>query len=245
MTDDFEIEPGQWFSAWLRSEIASNALFEKNGFIPEQARAVAARLQADRPPSERYEVEVPWLRAFNAFTAPGKYIYFSRRLLERCPDEHTVAFVLGHEIAHHDLGHLRLFQGSFARHAARLQAGALAVLFFRYLQKRVYSPEWELAADRRSLDLCIAAGFEPAKCLRFFHIIELIYLDYGNLDAVYGLDPDSDAALSPEASLVTKARIWLWQRQHGYLPVQDRRAEAQRYLASHYSGAIQVRAAGV
>jgi predicted Zn-dependent protease len=120
---------------------------------------------------------------------PGKYIYFARRLLERCPHEESAAFVVAHEIAHHDLGHMGIFNGPFTRQAARLDAGKLAVLFFRMLQKRIYSPEWELAADRHAIDLCLKAEYDPAKCLYLFHVLEMIALDVGDLGAVYGLDP--------------------------------------------------------
>ena len=229
-SSDFDIAPGEPFGEWLHAAIAENALLEQHGFMPDRVRAAAARLQRDRPPDRRFVVEVPWLDAATAFTAPGRYIYFGRRLLERCPHEDSAAFVIAHEIAHHDLGHLDHFSGSFARRAANIQAGALAVLFFRVLQKRIYSPERELDADRRAIDLCIAAGYAPGKCLYLFHVLELLALDRGDLGAVYGLDVDSDRELSPEANVVTKARIWLYQRERGYLPIQDRQAELQRYI---------------
>jgi hypothetical protein len=231
-TTDFEISPGKFFGEWLHDEIASGVFFEQNGFMPDRAHRVGARLQQSRQPAEQLRVEVPWLQAFTAFTAPGKYIYFGRRLLERCPNDETAAFVIAHEIAHHDLGHLDLFRGGFAQRASRLEAGTLAVLFFRHLQKRIYGPEHELDADRHGLKLCLDAGYDGKKCLHAFHILELIALDFGDLNAVYGLDPTSDDELSPEATLATKARIWLWQRQHGYLPIQDRHAMARRSLAS-------------
>ena len=238
---DFEIAPGEWFGEWLHGEIADGAFLERNGFMPDRVRAAAERLQRDRPADERFVVEVPWLDAFNAFTAPGRYIYFGRRLLERCPHEDSAAFVIAHEIAHHDLGHFEDFAGPFARRAARWQAGMLAVLFFRFLQNRIYSPERELDADRRAMDLCLSAGYDPAKCLYLFHILELIALDYGDLGAVFGLDPESDRELSDEATLVTKARIWLYQRRRGYLPIQDRRAELRRYTESVTGTRIHVR----
>jgi predicted Zn-dependent protease len=233
-SSDYELEPGEWFGEWLYKEIAANVHIEQHGFMPDRVREAAERLQRDRRPDERYVAIVPWLDAFNAFTAPGKYVYFGRRLLERCPHEDAAAFVIAHEIAHHDLGHLEVFAGQFSRHATRLTAGVLIVLFFRMLQKRIYSPEWEPAVDRRAIDLCLEAGYDPGKCLYLFHILELIYLDYGDFGAVYGLDPESDEELSPEASVVTKARIWLYQRRRGYLPIQDRVAEVQRYIeAAH------------
>ena len=230
-SSDFEISEGQWFGEWLHGEVGAHIHLEQHGFMPDRVRSAARRIQADRPADQQFVGVVPWLSAFNAFAAPGRYIYFSRRLLERCPHEEAVAFVMAHEIAHHDLGHLDVFSGPFARHAARLDAGKLAILFFRVLQKRIYSPEWELDADRRAIDLCLRAKYDIAKCLYLFHILEMVALDYGDLKMVYGLDPESDQELSAEASVMTKARIWLYSRQRGYLPIQDRRAELMRYLA--------------
>jgi predicted Zn-dependent protease len=232
VTSDFEIEPGLCFGNWLRGEIAKNVFIEQNGFMPDRVRRVAARLQHDRPAGERLTVEVPWLRIFTAFTAPGRYIYFSRRVLERCPDDETAAFVIAHEIAHHDLGHLNIFRGFFARHALRMQPAALTVAFFHTLKKRVYSPAWEGEADRRAIELCVAAGYDGRRCLHLFKILEDYLLDFGDFTGVYGLDAESDEELSAEASLVTRSRIRMLHLRRGYLPVQDRRAMVAKHLDS-------------
>lgn len=110
-SSDFELKPGEWFGEWLYNEIAAGVHIEQHRFMPDRVRAAAERLQRERPVEERLVGVVPWLDAFNAFTAPGKYVYFGRRLLERCPHEDSAAFVVAHEIAHHDLGHLELFAG--------------------------------------------------------------------------------------------------------------------------------------
>lgn len=230
-SSDFELNPGEWFGDWLHAQIAREIHIEDVGSMPDLVRSACMRLQADRPADQRYVTEVPWLEAFTAFTAPGRYIYFSRRLLEQCPHEDAAALVIAHEIAHHDLEHLELFSGPFARRAATLSAGMLVIFFFRMLQKRIYSPEWELEADRRAMDLCLNAGYDPARCLYLFRILEKYSLDIGDLAGVYGLDVESDQELSPEASLMTKARIWLYQRRRGYLPLQDRQAELVRHIA--------------
>lgn len=230
MSSDFLVEPGLTFGEWLRKEVEDAAFIERNGFFPEQVARVAERLQADRAPEDRFEVIVPWFRIRSAFTAPGRYIYFSRGLIERCPHDEAVAFVIAHEIAHHDLGHLDLFRGHFARHAARLRGGKLLVLFFRLLQKRIYSPEWECEADRRAIELCVQAGYDGSRCLYLFHILSLLLLDAGDIDGVYGLDEESDQELSPEADLITKARIRLHHLKRGYLPLQDREALIRRHL---------------
>jgi len=78
--------------------------------------------------------------------------------------------------------------------------------------------------------VCLAAGYDGAKCLYVFRILEIIALDYGDLGMVFGLDTESDQELSPEASTMTKTRIWLYQRRRGYLPIQDRLAMARDHL---------------
>jgi hypothetical protein len=240
--DDVEIESGVWLGEWLHHEIDQAVLLERNGFFPDQVARIATQLQADRAPERRLSVEIPWISLFTAFTAPGRYIYFSRRLLERCPTDETVAFVIAHEIAHHDLNHFGIFQKRFARRAMKLGPGAAIVLFFRALQHHVYSPDWETAADLRALELCLAAGYNGKKCLGLFDVLETWYLYYRDFDGVYGLDPESDEELSPEATLLTKIRIWMYLRRRGYLPIQDRRGLMLRHLEQLTSGKLLVEA---
>lgn len=242
-SSDFELNPGEWFGDWLHAQIAEQVHIEESGFMPDRVRTASARLQAERPTDQRYVTEVPWLEMFSAFTAPGRYVYFSRRLLEMCPHEDAAAFVIAHEIAHHDLGHLALFSGPFARRAATLSAGFLMIFFFRMLQKRIYSPEWELEADQCAMDLCLKAGYDAGRCLYLFSVLEKFSLDIGDLDGVYGPDPQSDQELSPEASVTTKVRIWLYQRRRGYLPLQDRQAALVRYVTER-TGATHVKPRG-
>ena len=90
-------------------------LFEQESWALDRVHAVTTRLDACRPGKERLEVVIPWIHPRIAFTAPGKYILFGRRLFELCPDEATTAFVVAHEMAHHDLGHLKIFQTWMAR----------------------------------------------------------------------------------------------------------------------------------
>jgi Zn-dependent protease with chaperone function len=191
---------------------------------------VAERLQAGRPVGERLEVVVPWMRFGTAFTAPGRYIYFSRGLLERCPDDEMVAFVVAHEIAHHDLDHLKLLPTWMPRMAQRA-GGTFIALTVIGLERRIYGPERECAADRHAIDLCLAAGYDAERCLRLFDILELIALDLGDLAMVYGPDPESDQELAPDAAWLTKARLWAWQRTRGYLPIQDRVTALRRHVA--------------
>lgn len=244
---DFELEPGLTFGEWLHQDVEENVHLERHAPMPDRAQRVADRLQATRPQHERFVVEVPWFHAFTAFTAPGRYIYVSRRLLERCPDDNSLAFVLAHEMAHHDLGHLRMFSGPFAESAARLQAGSLAVLFFRSLQKHLYSVEWEQAADRRGLELAMENGYDGRKCIQFFHIAEMFALDVGDVDGAFGPDFDVDPDSFIEQHILAPAHNWLWERQRGYLSLRERRAlleQALRQMASPSFGQAAVKVTG-
>ena len=108
MAHDFKFERGQSFGEWLHREMHEAVSFEDAAWAIDRARRVEDRLQAGRATSDRLFVEIPWMEEATAFTGPGRYIYFTRRLYELCPTDEQVAFVIGHEIAHHDLGHVAI-----------------------------------------------------------------------------------------------------------------------------------------
>lgn len=218
---------------WLYQELESIYIFEQKGWAAERVKRVGDRLQQGRMDENWKEVLVPWLQECTAFTVPGKYIFFSRALLEMCQDDEMAAFVISHELAHHELGHLDLFPDWLTQFSGRQATPLLRVLYLNF-QQRLYGPERECAADKRGVDLCIRAGYAPGRCLAVFDILEKYALDMGDLSMVFGPD-ESDDELSPDASLHTKLRIWLFQRARGYLPIRDRRQALLQYLDSRSS----------
>jgi hypothetical protein len=229
MGHDFHLEHGVSFGEWLHREMVEAVVIEDEPWAIERIRRVELRLQAGRPESERLVVEIPWLEEPTAFTAPGRYIYFSRPLYEVCATDEQVAFVVAHEIAHHDLGHVALFRG-WTDTIVRLPGAALFALFFHGLERLVYGPQRECEADRHGLDLCLAAGYDGGRCLEFFDILQQRALDMGDLDAVYGPDVGADDGLDPNARWTTKARIWAWQKSRGYPAIRDRRQMLRKHL---------------
>jgi hypothetical protein len=229
MAHDFKVEFGQTFGEWLHREIHEAAWIEDAAWATERASRVQDRLQAGRADADRLVVEIPWLDEAVAFTAPGRYIYFSRRLFELCATDEQVAFVVGHEIAHHDLGHVALFHG-WANAVARLPGAALFAVFFQALESRLYGPEKECQADRHGMNLCLAGGYSGDRCLEMLDILEQRALDLGDQDIVYGPDEESDDELDANATWTTKAQIWAWQRRRGYLPIRDRRQMLRKHL---------------
>jgi len=227
--DDFDIEPGLSFGTWLYNEIADECVLEKTGWAPERVDRVALRLQSVVPEGERFVVVVPWSEIVTAFTAPGKYIYFSRRLLERCTDDESAAFVVAHEIAHHQLGHLRIFSHRLAA-LARVSNGWMAAVYVHAIERAVYGPEKESAADHRALDLCLQAGYDGRKCLRVFEILSQHALDLGDTQVTFGLETNDEDDEAAEMPWTSRLRTWVWERMRGYPSLQERREALERYL---------------
>ena len=218
------------FGEWFYQELKQAFMVKRSEWVD----GITARLQAGRPPSERREVIVVWLTAMTAFTAPGRYIYVTGRLMEYCSGEAPLAFTIAHELAHHDLGHLRYFP-KWLRGIAAHSITEIIFLAVHGIQHFLYSPERESAADRHALDLCISAGYDPRDCLWLFDQLENRLLDLGDLAGVYG-PQKSDDELLPTAPLMTRLRMWAWQRTRGYLPVRDRRRALELYLAERGGG---------
>lgn len=239
MAGDFELWNGLTFGEWLYREICAEEFIERNGWAPESVKRVADRLQAGRDEDQQLEMVVPWIPIPTAFTGPGRYVYVTRRLLERCRHDEMIAFIVAHELAHHELGHVELFRGAFKGMSSTL-AGKAALIVYWSVYKRLYGPEREMEADRTALELCLKAGYDGSRCLQIFDLLESFALDEGDIDMVYGPDVDSDEELSPDAPLKTKIQIWLWQRLRGYLPIRDRKAALLHHLQSLESEAPPV-----
>ena len=177
-----------------------------------------------------FQIVVPWIRSATAFTVPGEYIFFARSLLQECATDEMAAFVIAHEIAHHQLGHLSNFPESISESISS-EIHFFIAAFFRGIASRIHGPEDECDADRHALDLCVQAGYDGSECLKIFDKLEKLALDRGDIKAAFGPD-ESDDELAPEAPPLTKFRIWLFQRRYGYLPIRDRREMLLKHLNS-------------
>jgi hypothetical protein len=149
----------------LRAAIAKDDVFEREGWRVELVARVTEALQRDVVPAARFETVVSWSEAHASFTGPGRTIYVSRQLLDRVPDDHAAAIVIARELAHHRLGHV-----------PPLPPGTLALFkpafVVTMLQRWMTHGERARAADLVAIELCIDAGFDPARCLAAFEHLE-------------------------------------------------------------------------
>src|SRR6266566_9717781 len=92
--DDLEL--GEWF----HQQIARAFLVKRSEWVD----SIAARLQSTRPATERLDVTVVWLSDMTAFTAPGRYIYVTGRLMQYYPGEAPSPLTTAQRGAHRDVG---------------------------------------------------------------------------------------------------------------------------------------------
>lgn len=231
----------------LHQELAEAYGLESEAWALERIERVTARLNAVRLACpvkgvcpHPLRTEILWLGEMNAFAAPGRWVYITRALLQRTASDDPVALVIAHEMAHHDLGHLRVLTSSLAgelmrRLPARAKGSQEAVTItavttlamWKLLQGKLQSVERETSADAYAMDLCLAAGYAPLRCLELFDILEAYLLDFRDLNGVYGSDREA-AGVEYEGSSLGRAWNTLnetWERRSkGYPSLRARRA---------------------
>ncbi|RYX88553.1 MAG: peptidase M48 [Comamonadaceae bacterium] len=168
-----EIEIGRQLSAVLLGSKPLYVDILTQRYVNQLGRWIS--LQSSRP-------DLPWTFAvlddpgFNAFAAPGGYVFITKGLLDRVADESELAAILAHEINHvtgkHHLKALRktaraglLTQAIGAKLAGNSELGGMISSQILSLGKDLYSKgldqDDEFEADRNAVALAARAGFDP------------------------------------------------------------------------------------
>lgn len=158
----------------------------------ERALAIARRLNAVRTGRPKQPV-VLWSQGFSAMTLRGRWVYVAKGLAERLSED-GLAFVLAHEMAHHDLDHLTLHM---------TMAGMLG-----------WKQDMESHADRRALELCLAAGFSPRGALEVTH------------PDLWEEEPEDPLESWPEG-----LREWVQRHRRSHPLMSERHQAIQRWIA--------------
>lgn len=228
-------DPDAAIGEWLRMELEAWCGLDAAGPGRARVEAAAARLNAARAPQPPLECRVLFAGEPIAFTGPGRYVFITRGLAHwACPDD-GIAFVLAHEMAHHDLGHTRLLTGRLGW-AGFLPGFIGAAAFLALAERTLNGPEHEAAADGRALEVCLTAGYDGEACLDAFRELELLALDVGDIDVVFGPEEERGLTGGVASPLRDAAQRWLWQRLRGYPSLHERRDALRKRLRQAAAG---------
>jgi predicted Zn-dependent protease len=213
----------------------------KRDFSHDSVERVMAALNEARSPLPPKIGEVLWMSPPLAFTLPGRYVYISRSLIEYCRSDAAVAFPLAHEIAHHDLGHIKRVGQMFAAEGLVHAPERLALLMVEFLSRRLYSRNHEFWADAYAIGLCRRAGFDPMACLQCFDVLTRYSLDHRDLDGVYGSDAELELDPGAAGNTVSRAlielRLWAARHRRPHPSLHERRQTLLKQISAMQSTA--------
>ncbi len=166
-----EIEIGRQLSAVLLGSKALHPDMQLQRYVNQLGRWIS--LQTSRP-------ELPWTFAvlddngFNAFAAPGGFVFVTKGLIDRVADESELAGILAHEISHvvqrHHLEAIRknaragIVTQLIGSQLNNNLGGALSAQLIglgRNLYSKGLDQSDEYEADRLGVTLATSAGFDP------------------------------------------------------------------------------------
>ncbi|MDB5964996.1 MAG: peptidase [Polaromonas sp.] len=166
-----EIQIGRQLAAMLLGSKPLYPDMATQRYVNQLGRWIS--LQSSRP-------DLPWTFAvlddpgFNAFAAPGGYVFVTKGLLDRVKDESELAGILAHEITHVTAKHHLIAMNKAARTGLLTQLvgsqlkndrGGLVSSQLLALGRNIYSKgldqDDELDADRTAVALATRAGLDP------------------------------------------------------------------------------------
>ena len=167
-----EIEIGRQLAAVLLGSKPLHPDMALQRYVNQLGRWIS--LQSPRP-------NLPWTfvvlddPGYNAFAAPGGYVFVTKGLVDRCADEAELAGILSHEITHVTAKHHLLAMRKTAQSgmltkllASQIKTNAVGnvvasqfLALGRNLYARGLDQTDEFEADRTGVALATRAGFDP------------------------------------------------------------------------------------
>lgn len=186
----------------------------------DQTLLAASELPADKQPKIRTEFEAlaahspRGAQAFslnfrkggsigpNAFALPDGSLILTDELVELADNDEAVLGVLGHEIAHVEGAHTlrQLYRAAGVTGLIMLIGGDIGAAAEDILVQgsalvaMSYSRTQEAASDRRSVELMLDAGRDPAAIVAFFEKLRMLEGDMG-LPAMLSTHPDTEGRM--------------------------------------------------
>lgn len=190
----------------LVQEMRRRDMLIEDPSLTRYVERVAGRIAPQRPPG------APPLRTFvvkdpdvNAFTTGAGYVFVTAGLIGALENEAQFAFVVAHEVAHVDRGHVSqgAQQRSVAQGVALLGAIAAAAAGAPPELARIgaglgaeavvadFSREQERQADALGLQYAAAAGWDAREGARSFAVLQRLFGDTRGAAAFFASHPSS------------------------------------------------------
>ena len=152
----------------LHEEVIASQPIAKNSKEAQRLERLAAPLLDRRKRKDlNFTFNVIESDDINAFSILGGYIYFNVGLLNFAKTDEEVQFVLGHEIAHVDLGHCTR-QATYSIRASSVTPAAGGVVsMLNSIITRAYTKDQEYDADAYSLKALTTLGQSRETILSF------------------------------------------------------------------------------
>ena len=180
ITEEEEYYIGRATAALILSKYKAYPNAALSGYINTMGTAIA--YSSDRPETYGgYHFAVLDTGEVNAMAAPGGFIFVTKGLVERCPDEETLAAILAHEIGHvaerHGLQSIKksrlidafkLIGGEASRQFDSETLAKVTGVFegvlgdvVETLVERGYDRKFEYEADKLALSFAVRTGYSP------------------------------------------------------------------------------------
>ena len=170
----------------------------------ELVASVGSRLaEAVKDSRLRFQFTLVASPTANAYALPGGFVFITRSLLdlsEKDPD--TIAFFLGHEIAHVTKGHAKdhlTAKTLLNAVSARLSGAGLLI---RQIVAKGYSRALEQEADMEAVRLAKAAGFDARASIRALERLSRVAPDNSGLAEYFSTHPSFSERIRDLETLV-------------------------------------------
>lgn len=213
-SDDYEIQLGRDIAVEME---AKHGLY-RDPYWNSKIRSMGNEMAAySARPDLPYQFAILDRDEINAVAIPGGYIYLYRGVLDVVADDHQLAAVIAHEIAHvanrHSMRRLERNLG------IQLGVGLLTALLLGddisgwilrqasnlglYLADQGFSREDELDADLTGAKLMQAAGYDPRGMIQFFQTLQDVHgREPGRIETFFRTHP-------PTSQRIAQIEEWL------------------------------------
>ncbi len=191
MSRDEEISLGRRLHKSIKENSEIN-LVEDLVTIKKIVDAAAPFMQSLKRPRMPYNFSIISNNDVNAFALPGGFIYVNTGLLDALSNDDELRFVIGHEIAHVDLGHCaKAFNYAFRVGQLTYGVGENAALTAYKQYALSYSEDQEFEADEYGYRGLQDNGYQPEGAISFLRKLAAIEIKRSNKSRVGSTEGDA------------------------------------------------------